>query len=164
MGAIFCNQCGHQNPDNANFCSSCGAALDVGGGEHTINLAPIEPETGPPSGEVSIGVDDLPEGTATLLVKRGPGAGSRFLLDSDVTSAGRHPDSDIFLDDVTVSRRHAEIRRHAEGYTLRDAGSLNGTYLNRERIEEADMRNGDEVQIGRFKLVFLARSGPGARG
>ncbi|MDP9005923.1 MAG: zinc-ribbon and FHA domain-containing protein [Actinomycetota bacterium] len=159
MDDVFCNQCGHANPDNANFCSSCGAVLDVRGQDHTITLAPVEPETGPPSAEVSVPVDELPEGAGMLVVKRGPGAGSKFVLDRAVVSAGRHPDSDIFLDDVTVSRRHAELVRRGDRYVLRDAGSLNGTYLNRERIEEAVVANGDEVQIGRFKLVFLATPG-----
>jgi len=90
------------------------------------------------------------------VVKRGPNAGSKFALEHDVTRAGRHPDSDIFLDDVTVSRRHAEIVRKPEGYTLRDVGSLNGTYLNRERIDEAALGHGDELQIGKFKLVFFS--------
>ncbi len=152
---VFCNQCGHTNPDSANFCSSCGAVLDVRGQDHTISLAPISPETGPPSDEVSVALDDMPEGAGMLVVKRGPGAGSKFVLARSVVSAGRHPDSDIFLDDVTVSRRHAELVRRGSGYVLRDAGSLNGTYLNRERIEEATVANGDEVQIGRFKLVYL---------
>jgi pSer/pThr/pTyr-binding forkhead associated (FHA) protein len=157
---VFCNQCGHANPDNANFCSSCGAVLDVRGQDHTITLAPVDPETGPPSDEVSVALDEMPEGTGMLVVKRGPGAGSKFVLDRSVVSAGRHPDSDIFLDDVTVSRRHAELVRRGSGYVLRDAGSLNGTYLNRERIEEAAIANGDEVQIGRFKLVYLDTSLP----
>jgi pSer/pThr/pTyr-binding forkhead associated (FHA) protein len=155
---VFCNQCGHANPQNANFCSSCGAALDVRGHDHTITLAPVTPQSGPPSEEVAIGLDELPAGAGMLVVKRGPGAGSKFVLDQAVVSAGRHPQSHIFLDDVTVSRRHAEIHRQADGYVLRDVGSLNGTYLNRERIEEAAISNGDEVQIGRFKLVFLAGS------
>jgi pSer/pThr/pTyr-binding forkhead associated (FHA) protein len=89
------------------------------------------------------------------VVKRGPNAGSKFVLESDVTRAGRHPDSDIFLDDITVSRRHAEIHRAGGGYKVRDAGSLNGTYLNRERIDEAPLANGDELQIGKFRLVFF---------
>ena len=89
---------------------------------------------------------------------RGPNAGSRFLLDHDFTSAGRHPDSDIFLDDVTVSRRHAEFYRHGDRFTVRDVGSLNGTYVNRERIEEAELFGGDEVQIGKFRLLFMTRS------
>jgi pSer/pThr/pTyr-binding forkhead associated (FHA) protein len=89
-------------------------------------------------------------------VQRGPNSGSRFLLDKDVTTAGRHPESDIFLDDVTVSRRHAEFHRATEAFTVRDVGSLNGTYLNRERIDEAALANGDEVQIGKYRLVFFA--------
>jgi pSer/pThr/pTyr-binding forkhead associated (FHA) protein len=99
-------------------------------------------------------VDALPPGSALLVVRRGPNSGSRFLLDSDVTTAGRHPSSDIFLDDVTVSRRHAEFARVGEGFTVRDVGSLNGTYVNRERIEDADLTGGDEVQIGKYRLIF----------
>jgi pSer/pThr/pTyr-binding forkhead associated (FHA) protein len=97
----------------------------------------------------------LPPGSALLLVMRGPNAGRRFRLDGELTTAGRHPDSDIFLDDVTVSRRHAEFYRHGAGFTVRDVGSLNGTYVNRERIEEAELAGGDEVQIGKFRLLFL---------
>jgi pSer/pThr/pTyr-binding forkhead associated (FHA) protein len=106
------------------------------------------------SGGVS-GVDSLPSGSALLVVKRGPNAGSRFLLDRDTTSAGRHPDSDIFLDDVTVSRRHAEFRRDGAEFVVVDVGSLNGTYVNREPVDTAVLANGDEVQIGKFRLVFL---------
>ena len=91
----------------------------------------------------------------------GPNAGSRFLLDRAATSAGRHPDSDIFLDDVTVSRRHAEFRSDAGEFVVVDVGSLNGTYVNREPVDTAVLANGDEVQIGKFRLVFL--TGPRAR-
>jgi FOG: FHA domain len=98
----------------------------------------------------------LPPGMALLVVRRGPNAGARFLLDRDVTTSGRHPDSDIFLDDVTVSRRHAEFHRGPGGFTVRDVGSLNGTYVNRERVESATLNNGDEVQIGKFRLIFIA--------
>ena len=101
-------------------------------------------------------------GSALLVVKRGPNAGSRFQLDRDKVTAGRHPESDIFLDDVTVSRRHAEFRRTAEGFEVADIGSLNGTYVNREPIEVSALTNGDEVQIGKFRLVFL--SGDQAQG
>jgi pSer/pThr/pTyr-binding forkhead associated (FHA) protein len=103
-------------------------------------------------------VESLPSGSALLVVRRGPNAGSRFLLDTDVTTAGRHPESDIFLDDVTVSRRHAEFRREGGVFLVRDVGSLNGTYVNRERVESATLANGDEVQIGKFRLVFLSGS------
>ncbi len=102
----------------------------------------------------------LPPGTALLVVRRGPNAGARFLLDSDVTTSGRHPDSDIFLDDVTVSRRHAEFHREGGTFTVRDVGSLNGTYVNRERVETATLSNSDEVQIGKFRLVFIAGPRP----
>jgi pSer/pThr/pTyr-binding forkhead associated (FHA) protein len=101
------------------------------------------------------GVEGLPVGSALLVVKRGPNAGSRFLLDQPTTSAGRHPDSDIFLDDVTVSRRHAEFRLETDEFHVVDVGSLNGTYVNREPVDSAVLANGDEVQIGKFRLVFL---------
>lgn len=99
-------------------------------------------------------VDALRPSTALLIVLRGPNSGARFLLDADEVSSGRHPNSDIFLDDVTVSRRHAVFARAGEGYLVRDVGSLNGTYVNRERIDEAVLHQGDEVQIGKFRLVY----------
>ena len=95
-------------------------------------------------------------GSALLVVKRGPNAGSRFLLDAETTTAGRHPESDIFLDDVTVSRRHAEFRRTGQGFTVGDVGSLNGTYVNRDRIDSVTLNDGDEVQIGKYRLVFFS--------
>jgi len=97
----------------------------------------------------------IPAGSALLVVKRGPIAGSRFLLDTDSTSVGRHPDSDIFLDDITVSRRHAEFSRSGDEFRVRDVGSLNGTYVNRHPTDEAVLSSGDEVQIGKFRLTFL---------
>ncbi len=106
-------------------------------------------------------VDALPQGSALLVVQRGPGAGNRFLLDQDVVTAGRHPESEIFLDDITVSRRHVEFRRTADGFTVSDVGSLNGTYVNRDRIDEAVLVNGDEVQVGKFRLVYFAGDVPG---
>jgi pSer/pThr/pTyr-binding forkhead associated (FHA) protein len=101
------------------------------------------------------GAEALPQGSALLVVKRGPNAGSRFLLDQDSTTAGRHPKSDIFLDDITVSRRHAEFRCVSGEFQIVDVGSLNGTYVNREPVDSALLANGDEVQIGKFRLVFL---------
>jgi pSer/pThr/pTyr-binding forkhead associated (FHA) protein len=113
-------------------------------------------EAEPPVQDPAVsGADALPEGAALLVVKRGPNAGSRFLLDRAVTSAGRHPDSDIFLDDVTVSRRHAEFRSDAGEFVVVDVGSLNGTYVNREPVDTAVLVDGDEVQIGKFRLVFI---------
>ncbi|WP_165700082.1 FHA domain-containing protein [Ornithinimicrobium ciconiae] len=99
-------------------------------------------------------VDALRPGTALLIVLRGPNTGARFLLDADEVSSGRHPSSDIFLDDVTVSRRHAVFARSEQGYEVRDVGSLNGTYVNRERIDARLLEQGDEVQIGKFRLVY----------
>ena len=121
--------------------------------------APAEPLTDAEpslSAQDQATVDALVPGTALLVVLRGPNTGARFLLDADEVSTGRHPDSDIFLDDVTVSRTHAKFRREADDFLVRDVGSLNGTYVNRERIEEATLKTGDEVQIGKFRLVFYA--------
>jgi len=178
MATVFCTQCGHQNPSDARFCASCGTALARPGQpvgdtpEHgpdttsTISVSGLE-SLDENAVEVETShdavVEALPPGSALLVVKRGPNAGSRFLLDADVTTAGRHPESDIFLDDVTVSRRHAEFIRRDDGFVVRDVGSLNGTYLNRERIDETPLAGGDEVQIGKFRLVFLD-SGQADRG
>ena len=157
MDGVFCNKCGHRNPAGSNFCSSCGAVLEhAAGDDTTITFLPGEGTSEAPEEELSVSLDDLPEDTGMLVVKRGPNAGSRYLLDGEVTRAGRHPDSEIFLDDITVSRRHAEFVRQGSGYVVRDVGSLNGTYLNRRRIEDSALANGDEVQIGKFRLVFLA--------
>jgi pSer/pThr/pTyr-binding forkhead associated (FHA) protein len=125
------------------------------GGETTSILTTDQPESYDDASPDYTAADTLPPGTGLLIVVRGPNAGSRFLLDHDFTSVGRHPDSDIFLDDVTVSRRHAEFYRHGDGFTVRDVGSLNGTYVNRDRIEEAELFSGDEVQVGKFRLLFL---------
>ncbi len=121
----------------------------------TITLTPVEAAGEVGEEEVTVSVGDVPQGLGLLVVKRGPNAGSRFALGQGQTTIGRHPDSDIFLDDVTVSRRHAEIYHNGAAFTVTDVGSLNGTYLNRERIERAELQNGDEVQIGKFRLVFL---------
>ena len=170
----FCTACGTQNPDDARFCSQCGTRL-------VTAAPPASPDvTREPSAEstatIAIGlgadkvetsdrqlnavdaaaVDALPAGHALLVVQRGPGAGSRFLLDADVVNAGRHPDSEIFLDDVTVSRRHAEFHRDGETFTVSDVGSLNGTYVNRDRIDRVQLTDGDEVQIGKYRLVFFS--------
>jgi pSer/pThr/pTyr-binding forkhead associated (FHA) protein len=129
------------------------------GDDTTITFMPVE-SAGEAEDELTVTLDELSASIGMLVVKRGPNAGSKFVLDSQVTKAGRHPDSDIFLDDVTVSRRHAEVVHGNDGYLLRDVGSLNGTYLNRERIEtEVPLSNGDELQIGKFKLVFFSATG-----
>ena len=152
---MYCTNCGHRNPEGSNFCSSCGHALEseTDSANTTITFAPAELETELDE-EIHISPEELEGGRGVLVVKKGPNAGSKFFLDSDVTKIGRHPDSEIFLDDITVSRRHAEIRR-ADAFSVNDVGSLNGTYVNRERVEDAQLRSGDEIQIGKFKLVFL---------
>ncbi|CAN5518341.1 hypothetical protein BH24ACT26_BH24ACT26_07660 [soil metagenome] len=155
---MFCNNCGHKNPEGSNFCSSCGAPLaDAATTDTTVTFLPAELEADLED-EVHIAPEELEGGRGVLIVRRGPNAGSKFFLDADATFVGRHPDSDIFLDDITVSRRHAEIRRADESFALHDVGSLNGTYVNRERVENAELRSGDEIQIGKFKLVFLSGS------
>ncbi len=156
---MFCNHCGHRNPPGSNFCSSCGAALNVASGDDTTVTIVLNADAAEREEELAVSLDGLPEGVGLLVVRKGPNAGSKYLLDAEVTRAGRHPDSDIFLDDITVSRRHAEITRHPDRYTLRDVGSLNGTYVNRDRVEEAALSNGDELQIGKFKLVFFSGGG-----
>ena len=178
----FCTACGKSNPDDARFCAQCGTRLlsaDQAGrggdiGTATGSTEPAVETTatitfGAPAKESSehreegalndtdsAAVDALPAGSALLVVQRGPSAGSRFLLDTEVVSAGRHPDSEIFLDDVTVSRRHAVFHREGETFTVSDAGSLNGTYVNRDRIEKVLLKDSDEVQIGKYRLVFFA--------
>jgi hypothetical protein len=156
VDGVFCNNCGHRNPAGANFCSSCGAVLTPATSDTTITLHPVDAQGEAGDEELTVTMPDRPSGAGLLVVKRGPNAGTRYVLDSEVTRAGRHPESDIFLDDITVSRRHAEFVAQGGGYSVRDVGSLNGTYVNRERIEEAVLATGDEVQIGKFKLVYLA--------
>jgi len=134
-----CPTCGSANAPEANFCSVCGNALERPEAEHT--------ETHP---IVSVGDDDQP----LLVVIRGTNAGSRFALDPKVTTIGRHPDSTVFLDDVTVSRRHAEVRAEDAHYVVSDVGSLNGTYLNGDRVDVHELSEGDQLQVGKYRLVF----------
>ncbi|MDQ3681245.1 MAG: zinc-ribbon and FHA domain-containing protein [Actinomycetota bacterium] len=153
---MFCNQCGHRNPAGSNFCSSCGGVLTQAEGEETtITFLPNEAAGEVGEEDLTISLDDVSAELALLVVRRGPNAGSRYALENDVVHVGRHPESEIFLDDITVSRRHAEFVREGQGFVVRDVGSLNGTYVNRERIEQSPLVHGDEVQIGKFKLVFV---------
>ena len=157
---MLCNQCGHTNPPDARFCSACGRSLDAP--RATSDDTKLIPVTAPEplDEELAVSTGEVPAGQGVLVVKRGPNAGSRYVLEGSAVTAGRSPDSDIFLDDVTVSRRHASFVPSGSSYEVRDVGSLNGTYLNRERIDSAPLSNGDEVQIGKFRLVFL--TGPSA--
>lgn len=130
------------------------------GADTTINLggpAAVEPDQSGPVGlspQEAAAVQALPPTSALLVMQRGPSAGSRFLLDADRTTAGRGTTSDIFLDDVTVSRKHAEFVREPGGFAVRDVGSLNGTYVNHDRIDHVVLHAGDEVQIGKFRMTF----------
>jgi hypothetical protein len=150
---VLCARCGHQNPEDARFCSSCGAPLTGENEETTLTLSAVEAAT--EEDEIDHYLDGLAPGVGMFVVRHGPNAGSSYRLDEKATSIGRHPDSDVFLDDITVSRRHVAVERDDDGYTLRDAGSLNGTYVNRKRVDEARLRHGDEVQIGRYRLTFV---------
>lgn len=155
---MFCTNCGEELPDDANFCWQCGTPVSPGGdGEGAPDDTTTSAlEVGVLEEREDVGeIPELEAGTGMLVVIRGPNAGSRFLLDRELTTVGRHPESHLFLDDVTVSRRHAEIRNDDGALTIRDLGSLNGTYVNGDRVEERTLRTGDEVQVGRFKLVFL---------
>ncbi len=160
---MFCPSCGHRNPRGSSFCSSCGAALIEESPEATI--AVVLADVGEESGGMELrgsqaGTEPERRDQPILAVRRGPNAGTGYLLDQEVTRVGRHPDSDVFLDDITVSRRHAEVRRQGNGvFIIQDAGSLNGTYVNRERVDEAVLEHGDEVQIGKFRLVYTAPMG-----
>lgn len=160
-----CPTCGHESAADDRFCGSCGSPLSAEAFdslEHTGSITSII-SAGPPTGSgpmsaVGSGTQfELPSGNALLVVHRGPGEGQEFVLDqaAGVLTIGRAPEADIFLDDVTVSRHHAELRHGAEGWSVRDVGSLNGTYVNRVRVEDLQLSGGDEVQIGKFRFVFL---------
>ncbi len=125
--------------------------------DETTHIPILDADTEEMSPSDVSAVENLPAGSAMLLVQRGPDAGARFLLDSDVVTVGRHPDSDIFLDDISVSRRHATFTRSGNGYVIADLGSLNGSYINRDRIDsEVTLAGGDEVQIGKYRLIYFA--------
>ncbi len=125
----------------------------------SVSVQPVEDQAYAGDIETPAGLLELPRGVGMLVVKRGSDEGVRMVLESDLTRAGRHPESDIFLDDITVSRRHAEFVTRNQVTSVRGVGSLNGTYVNRERIEEARLSSGDEVQIGKFKLLYLVATG-----
>jgi pSer/pThr/pTyr-binding forkhead associated (FHA) protein len=159
---MYCTHCGHENPAEANFCGQCGQPLrraaEAGSSTTTSGLRVDEAgvsERAETEVEPEVSLGELALGTALLVVVRGPNEGARFLLDRNVVTVGRHPDSDIFLDDVTVSRRHAEFRREGSRFSVHDVGSLNGTYVNGERTDDRPLVTGDEVQIGKFKLAVF---------
>jgi pSer/pThr/pTyr-binding forkhead associated (FHA) protein len=154
---VKCRRCGHDNEVGANFCSSCGTPLS-GDEETTLTLAAIEDRQALEE-ELGAALTDLPAGVGLLVVRRGPNAGSTYVLDRPTTTVGRHPDSDIFLDDVTVSRRHAQVRQVDGRYELDDVGSLNGTYVDHRRIDTATLHDLAELQVGRYVLTFVLGGG-----
>ncbi|MGJ6979101.1 FHA domain-containing protein [Aestuariimicrobium soli] len=157
-----CPQCGRDVEVSANFCPNCGAKLATGQSSEATHTIPAvtderQNQTHEFPTEVRNAIRDLPSGSALLVVEQGPDEGARFLLDTDQTSAGRHTDSGIFLDDVTVSRHHAMFVRAGKGFTVQDMSSLNGTYVNRTLVEgPTDLRTGDEVQIGKYRMIYCA--------
>ncbi|GAA1142784.1 FHA domain-containing protein [Nesterenkonia lutea] len=126
----------------------------------SISLPPVEAQAGEPqlSEDDQQAIAALPRNSALLIAHTGANQGARFLLDQDLTRVGRHPEADIFLDDVTVSRRHVELHREGKGFQVKDLGSLNGTYVNHDRVDQYRLRAGDEVQIGKFRLTFYSGS------
>ena len=155
MSFVYCPECGFQNPESANYCSKCGALLvkDEGGAETTQTYTPeeIADEEGP--------LDEITAEGPALVVRSGGGrAGEHFIPQGDRTTIGRSPDNDIFLDDVTVSRKHAVVLESNGELRIEDLGSLNGTFVNRRRIDSATrLESGDEVQIGKYRLSFISK-------
>ena len=153
MANIYCPECGFQNPETANYCSKCGTLLvREESGEATMALTPDQLDEN--GGDVAAAGISGP----ALVVRSGGGrAGETFHLDREQTTVGRSPDCDIFLDDVTVSRKHAVLVQRDDAFFIEDQGSLNGTFLNRKRIESGRLENGDELQIGKYKLSFVEK-------
>jgi len=154
---VYCPECGHHNPEAARFCGRCGASLiegviDTGEAENTMAFSP------PGEAGADTGVIEAVAEGPTLVIRLGGGrSGDHFAVGPDRTRIGRAPDSDVFLDDVTVSREHAVLERHPDGTHVRDLESLNGTYVNRQRVENTRLSDGDELQIGKYRLTFIYR-------
>ena len=155
MAYTFCNSCGHRNPPESTFCSACGTVLDHPS-ERTIVLAKVDSLQDAPGDQdnVQVLMSEIrgSQNAHGLLVMR---SGERFSLTLDRVEIGRNPECTVCLDDVTVSRRHAELRLGSDGYVMTDMGSLNGTYVNQERVEEMLLQNGDELQVGKYRMVFF---------
>ena len=155
MSHVYCPECGFQNPEAANYCAKCGALLvkDESGSDTTMSYTPEEGEE-----ESAAILDEIKTEGPALVVRLGGGrAGEHFLLQNESTTVGRSPDCDVFLDDVTVSRKHALVQQRDGKFLLEDQGSLNGTFLNRHRIESGQLDDGDELQIGKYRLTFLLK-------
>lgn len=155
-----CPNCDTENLAGSRFCSQCGSPLSTG--DTTRMIPVVTDDTSSPILELDArdaeAVNQLAPGSALLIINRGSGVGARYLVDADVTTVGRHPDSDIFLDDITVSRHHAKFVRQGDAIFVEDLGSLNGTYVNRTLVDgAAQLRIGDEVQVGKFRLTYFMR-------
>jgi len=150
---VYCSECGFQNPEAANYCARCGALLekDEGGGETTLSYTPDE--LGEDAGPLLADVD----GPALVVRSGGGRSGEHFVPQGDRTTIGRSPDCDIFLDDVTVSRNHAVLVKRDQKFVIEDQGSLNGTFVNRRRVDSAELEDDDELQIGKYRLIFLSK-------
>ena len=153
--ALHCSECGFVNPEGANYCQKCGALLDVeGAGEPTTATYRVG-ETGD---FIPVNISEVAANAAALVIRAGGGrAGESFAVDGARMTIGRRPDSAVFLDDVTVSRDHALLVHRGSDWYIDDCGSLNGTYVNRERIDSQRLADGDELQVGKYKLTFRAR-------
>ena len=155
MAHVYCPECGFQNPETANYCSKCGTLLvkDEPGSETTMSYTPEEGYE-----DAALTLEEIGTEGPALVVRSGGGrAGEHFTPQGERTTIGRSPECDIFLDDVTVSRKHAVLLRRDNAFYIEDQGSLNGTFLNRRRIESGRLENGDELQIGKYKLSFLEK-------
>jgi hypothetical protein len=154
LSHIYCQECGFQNPESANYCARCGALLvkDEGGAEATQTFTADETDDTPAEALESLGV----QGPALVVRSGGGRAGEMFPLDGE-TTVGRSPDCGIFLDDVTVSRKHAILRERDGEFFIEDQGSLNGTFVNRKRVESAQLSEGDELQVGKYRLTYFGR-------
>jgi len=155
---VFCPNCGHRNPEGVNFCSSCGASLVTTVPDTSVSNIPVDNLTDGTDEDSPVGLLELPVASGSSW-SSGGGRGGPLRPGVGGHPGRPPPESDIFLDDITVSRRHAEFVTRDEVTSVRDVGSLNGTYVNRERIEEARLSSGDEVQIGKFKLLYLVAAG-----
>jgi hypothetical protein len=153
LSHVYCTECGFQNPEAANYCAKCGALLEKEepGSETTLALAPEDIDE-----HAALALEGV-DGPALVVRSGGGRAGEHFVPRGPRTTIGRSPDCDIFLDDVTVSRNHAVLIDDSGRFTIEDQGSLNGTYVNRSRVESAELEDGDELQIGKYRLTFLSR-------
>ena len=153
MTQVYCSECGFQNPESANYCSRCGALLQKGESPAAENTQTLRPEE---LGELGEAEDFGLEGPALVVRAGGGRAGESFRPAGERTRIGRSPDCEIFLDDVTVSRNHAVLIQEGGEFSVEDQGSLNGTFVNRKRIDRAPLHEGDELQVGKYRLTFIA--------